>query len=80
MQLGIFYNKKRKIYYLRPKENNLDNNRLFLDICFMENKYIKKYRCYLKNGKVFSFDLDNIQKLKDYMNSVIFLKKMNGEL
>ena len=80
MTLNIVFNKKTNLYKIKSKYEIGEEHTLLLDLILKYYNDIKKYNVMIKQGKICSYNLDNIKKAKQFIEGIIVMKKFQGEI
>jgi len=75
MNINIILNNKNGCYYLKSIMNKQEQN-VFFDAIVKIHSDIKKYDVFVKNGTIYSYNLEDIKKVKNMLLGYIFFNKL----
>ena len=78
MTLNIVFNKKTNLYKIKSKYKIEEEHTLLLDLILKYYNDIKKYNVMIKQGGVCSYKLEDIKKVKKYLEGIIIMMKLKN--
>lgn len=78
MNIKIMLNRNNGQYKLTPVMNKQEEN-IFFDLIISNHSKIKSYNVFIKNGTIYSYNLEDIKKVKNILISDLVFKKLKGK-